>query len=253
MPNQVTVGEPAILLVGTATSPEQVVGTVADVNGDFLTLTFVARPAFGSMARGAIVVGPDGARHTSVAVFAQEEVGGFVFRLLGGWRPFVVRVADRYASDVPAKVRAAGLRFPLRGRLVDISQDGGAVRLDEAVPGRFLELALGTDGFEAWIPCDVVEQRREGESQLLHVSFGDLGVDGRMLIREVVGTLTARAESTSEPAEAAAPTEMATKASRPRKGKRQRGTWGAGARRKQASQAGDTPTGHGLTSDPRAG
>ena len=235
MQNQMTVGDPAILLMGTAEQPEQVVATVASFSGDVVTLTFATPTTFAKMARGAIVVGPEGARQAGVAVYAQQEDGGSVFRVLGGWRPFVVRARDRFATDVGAKVRAQGLGRLLLGRLVDVSVNGGAIRVPEPIPSRFLELALAADSFETWIPCDVVEHRTEGEAQVVHVRFGDAGVAGRALIRQLVDAATPEPQPEPDSGEGTKRDEAPGKTSRRRKAKRPRGTWGAAAQQKEAS------------------
>jgi len=249
----------AVLLIASAELPEQVPCRVAALDDVGASITFAAPTALKRGTRAMLVVGPEGDRQLASTVCTETSEAGAHLRLVSPWHPFAIRAAHRYKADIEARVRSPAHPRALAGRVLDISTAGAAVRVAGSFDGRFVELSLGADMFETWLPCTLVEGNADKDGHTLRLAFSDSGSKQMALVRQVLAALAADREA-GGPSGAAAPTpgpaaslpgaipaipdvpdvpapaseavgaEPGTGNPAPRR-KRKRGTWGAAAKR----------------------
>ena len=265
MESKVATDQMAVLLIASAELPEQVPCRVATLDGDAASVTFAAPTALKRGTRAMLVVGPEGDRQLASTVCTETSEAGARLRLLSPWRPFTIRAAHRYKADIEARVRSPAHPRALAGRVLDISTAGAAVRVAGPFDGRFVELSLGADMFETWLPCTLVERNADKDGHTLRLAFSDTGRKQMALVRQVLAALSADREAggpldpttptpdlaasppgatsaapeVPAPASAAARAEPSTGNPAPRR-KRKRGTWGAAARRRPENLAEDS-------------
>lgn len=230
MKSTVATDQMAVLLIASAELPEQVPCRVAALDGDGASVTFAAPTALKRGTRAMLVVGPEGERQLASTVCTETSEAGARLRLLSPWRPFTIRAAHRYKADIEARVRSPAHPRALARRVLDISTAGAAVRVAGSFDGRFVELSLGADMFETWLPCTLVERNADKDGHTLRLTFSDSGRKQMALVRQVLAALAADREE-------AAGAEPSTDNPAPR---RKRGTWGAAAKRRAENVAEDS-------------
>ena len=188
-------GSPAVLVSTAHGAAKQVAGVVTSTTGAGIAVRLAMPSPLRFFERALLVVGIPGSRQ--VARVRQVGAQGLVVVLerVEDWRPFVVRDAERYQTDLAARVYVRASVDPVAARVLDLGSGGAAVSLAEPVEAEAVDLSFGADDFQTMIRCRVVGTRGADGAQVLHLAFQELEEAGARLLQRLLATLAARRES----------------------------------------------------------